>query len=850
MSKIYSSFSNPSGDLSQLQHEFEGLFNFFNSSAIKKKVDYEFGMNATVDALTSKIIAGQKDIRLFHFSGHSGGSGLDFPKSQFTSEQISRFFNTICSDQSKIDCVFLNGCENEDIVNQLTRVPVVIGTRSKIEDHLASKFTLDFFNALIKSECSYQQAFNDAQSAIAPGTGPGDNTRGEGGSDEIENTGRLGEYFFRANDQRVAESKFPLKPKKKNWTKYLFLLFALIALLIGFLFKDKIFGKLSGYSCASIKPLDEHKCNFVIGDFSTIPEMADFSQWLYENIQEADVIKTYLNAININKFSNVIYDNSVHRDSLPSLCNYDFNLTGSLLHDEEGYVADFNIFPYTSHDHSLKSFSYPVKSLRSLDTLITTLNETNKTVFVLYNMCISCALNKKMPELPAILMAMVEKYNTSHETEAYQRMHSDLVDVNLHYGDTSSALISLDKISHAVGNDIALMAIERKIELFTNSNDIFHVFETQSNLMQEYQYRIQAPDKYNLSRDVIQYQTGENNVRLDRARLILKHKDGILKDYRQIALQDFNYLQSIKFPPGDFSKEISALQETTSDIPVQFHLHGFVYMENGKPLEAVTVSYQNHETITDENGHFDFGSSPMDAVGKTLYFTKNGFRDNSSIIRGGEPEKITMIAISEHQRVIFQAVRTDKELYNKIYLSLVKAGYGINKENSMNIDTLPNYFSQSSSVIYHEAASENQAALLARQLREWTNQNFELRFLPLKKSMHVNTAIVNNDFTIHFVGTQKMFQLTGRVFAKGDKPLYGAIVDFNGKKIKTDELGLFDFGTYPADQVIGMPLNVSRDKFTSVTLKINEENIRKIVLEPFKGLILNDHKLLVQPKIN
>ena len=165
MSKIYAAFSNHDGDLKQVTKEFSVLFNFFNSKEIKQKTDFGFALNPPVDTLTSDILAGQKEIRVFLFSGHSGNSGLDFGKEDFTSSHLKQFFNTINADDSKIDCVILNGCTNDEIVSSLSHVPVVIGTATEINDEIAQKFTVDFFRALIESEASYKSAFAEAIAA-------------------------------------------------------------------------------------------------------------------------------------------------------------------------------------------------------------------------------------------------------------------------------------------------------------------------------------------------------------------------------------------------------------------------------------------------------------------------------------------------------------------------------------------------------------------------------------------------------------------------------------------------------------------------------------------------------------
>jgi len=105
MSRIISTFSNPKGDLQSLQDEYSTLSRLFHEPDIKEKVDFEPYINESIDDITSKIVAAQKDLRLFHFSGHSQSSGLDFPESEFDQNHLVNFFSSINNDSNRIDCV-------------------------------------------------------------------------------------------------------------------------------------------------------------------------------------------------------------------------------------------------------------------------------------------------------------------------------------------------------------------------------------------------------------------------------------------------------------------------------------------------------------------------------------------------------------------------------------------------------------------------------------------------------------------------------------------------------------------------------------------------------------------------
>ncbi len=839
MSKIFSSLSNPSGDLGQLQHEFTDLFNFFNDKSIKKKVDFGFALNATIDELTSKIIAEQKEIQLFHFSGHSGKSGLDFPVSDFTTERVSKFFNTICSDESKIQCVFLNGCENEEIVNQLSAVPVVIGTRTKIQDTVARKFTQDYLSALIKSESTYRQAFLDAASAQnnLPITIL-DHTRSEGGRHSMTGSEALNDYFLVINDPNVAQQKFPFKKGKTNWTKYLFLLFAIIALFIGFILKDPILKLMRGYTCPNVKS-EMNKCSFVIGDFTNDAGL-DFNKWLFAQLEKTS-LHNYFNYANIENFSDLIINNSIHRDSLPGHCGYDFNLTGSYVADNGSHVAEFNISPVRGKTISLESFPYKTESLSSLETLITHVDAKKETPFVLYELCIKCALNKNMPALELEMATFAKNLDSLRGTKVYQRFYYDLASLHLEYADTTSALKALDEVSTG-RNNFSLAAIERKTSLYFSSHNIPKVYESQSNLMAEYELRITHPDQYELSGNVEMYKNGENNVRLDRARLVLQYKDGVLKDYRTIALQDFEYLQKINFPPGDFSKEIAELKETPPAPVVRFHLYGIVFTEHNEPLPGALLTFGNKTIVTDAGGQFDFGNvDSLKMINQGMLISHTGYHDKYIVLTGQQPGKIILTSNPEKISIIFQAVQTDEGQYQKLFSYLKKAGYQINSNYSKNFTEFPQGFSEISSVVYSKESDKEPANTLAQQLHNWTGSDVEVRFFTPVYSLAYAPKGGSDDIQIQLVGNNHsapppdsipQFHLEGNVFNESGNPLYGATALFHDRTARTDEKGHFDFGSFPKKEVYGMPMTISHEGYIDATIKINEESIRKIVLKP------------------
>lgn len=732
MSSIYSSLPDPRRDLPETRSEFNELVNFLISDKIKEKVDFGYSEEKTVDELTSEIIKRQKELRLFHFGGHSGASGLQFTDAEFNEEHVSNFFNTICAEESNIECVFLNGCENENIVNKLSNVPVVIGTKSKIEDKVARKFTMDFITALIGGEKTYKRAYLIAQAAKNEKPQIVDRTGAMRGIKIRDNVEPLNDYFMVINKAGVADRKFPFKRGRINWTKYLLLFFVAVALFLGYLFYDSIERIVWGYTCAGIVP-EEGKCNVVIGDFAA-DESLKFERKLELSVLRSPILQTSMLVTTIGSFEKNIHKKRVGENDLLSYCNYDFNLTGSLDKVGDKYSATFDIFPNVTGIPP-DTFVYEMESLKELNTLTSTLDSNNANQFVLIEMCLSCARKNGDTNFISELNKQIEKFDPSHASPMYQRLQYSMADLNLYFYDTSEALVALDKMRSAVGNDLALLAVERKIDLYAGSNNILRTFETQSELISEMQARVQNPGKYELNADLRQYQVGENKVRLNRAEFVLKHQEGALKDFKGIAIQDLEYLHKIKFQDRDFSRELTQLKGVKTEdartiIPKEkFHFKGRVLSESGANLEGVILLFGDAKTKTDTRGQFDFGTfSKADVIGKQLLISRQGFHDKKIEIK---EETIGRIILKPNDpelqkySVRLQAAQIKSKAYQKVLSELKSAGHPINTERSNNFTTIPENFSKTSVVIFYDNAYAERAASLAKQMQDWTGVNFK-----------------------------------------------------------------------------------------------------------------------------
>ncbi|MDQ3016273.1 MAG: hypothetical protein M3R25_06100, partial [Bacteroidota bacterium] len=269
-------------------------------------------------------------------------NGLDFHGEDFSSDHVIAFFNTI-AESDTLQCVFLNGCDNSSIVRKLTKVPLVIGTRSKVDDKVAGKFTKDFFMNLIGGEKTYEEAFDTAVvGAKISSSDVSKNTRSESSSLDPNKKEELNQYYLIKNNPKVADQKFPFNSPPRNWTKYIFLLILLITLSLGFVFKNSLAKTFAGHSCEFADFANDTTCNLVIGDFQSIGN-ANQESVLAKVINFNTHINKLIQARSVEDFRKYIKESKI--PTLPSLCGYDFNVSGYSNDDK----INFKIEPYVSN---------------------------------------------------------------------------------------------------------------------------------------------------------------------------------------------------------------------------------------------------------------------------------------------------------------------------------------------------------------------------------------------------------------------------------------------------------------------------------------------------------------------
>ncbi len=644
MSAIFAIYSDPANNIPEVTNEFLDFIALFNDEDIKDKVVYDCSRDDSLEVVTEKI-AGIKDLRLIYYSGHSGKDGLDFSGEDFTTRHVSEFFKAI-SEKKALQCVFLNGCENEAIVQLLSEVPIVIGTKSKIEDTVAIQFAKIFFTALLKSENSYKQAFNIAVAALDIPAGEVSRTRSEGSSSRDPQNKELNAYFIKVQDEKFENATFPFI-QKRNWTKYIFIFFLLAALILALLFQKQIRRILFKYDCSGMNFKDDDTCNMVVGDyFSNLS--SDQAGTLINAIKMDPFLTKRIKANAIKSFSTAVEGSKYTAEDLPGLCNYDFNLFGNISKEK----VSFNIFPYDSNSLEASSFHYTIESLQTVNTVVTEFTVDNVNQFVLVEACIRCGIEKSIVGMPAELLRLDHLLASLRGTDGYQIIYTRLANASMQMLDTASAIRAFDKVIESQNNDMVLMADERKIKIFELQGDAINNFKTHNHLIEAYQSRLENPGVYKMKSGFEAYQNAEKKMRFDRAMLILRHKDGALQDQRATGIEDFLYLQKVGFPPGDFSNEIKLLRDTSPLPGDSLLLRGRVFTENKNPVTGATVTFENNMVTTDRSGIFDFGNfETTDVFGKKLSITYPNYEPQVITITPGNLNGIVLVPTVQFLRL-------------------------------------------------------------------------------------------------------------------------------------------------------------------------------------------------------
>lgn len=162
----------------------------------------------------------KNEIAIWHYGGHSDNFQLlleDSNKGNANAhgKGLIEFFKNAKRDyQQNLHLIFLNGCTNEQLAQELKNfIPVVIGTTFEIDDDLAAEFATFFYYALANGH-SIQVAFNAAKSKQY--IDKGDTLRGNYRNNTEESTTEPWQIYYNKEEDlewKIAPIKSSHKPQ-------------------------------------------------------------------------------------------------------------------------------------------------------------------------------------------------------------------------------------------------------------------------------------------------------------------------------------------------------------------------------------------------------------------------------------------------------------------------------------------------------------------------------------------------------------------------------------------------------------------------------------------------------------
>ena len=118
---------------------------------------------SSVESVLEALNTNNKRLFLLHFAGHSGTDFLSFDRGAAYASGITAKLKECIN----LKLVFLNGCNNIDLVRSLKEinVPYIIGTKKSIADKAAKTFSTKFFDYLtdrnVEIHDAYKHSIND-----------------------------------------------------------------------------------------------------------------------------------------------------------------------------------------------------------------------------------------------------------------------------------------------------------------------------------------------------------------------------------------------------------------------------------------------------------------------------------------------------------------------------------------------------------------------------------------------------------------------------------------------------------------------------------------------------------------
>jgi tetratricopeptide (TPR) repeat protein len=176
---VFLAFADAKSDLSTLKIEGWSLRDQFDELKQRGVIaDVLVEERASLERIYSVFQKHRDRIALFHFGGHADADHLLLDSALGPSQAHASGLATLLGQQRGLKLVFLNGCSTRPQVKRLldAGVPAVIATARPIDDDVATKFAVGFYQALttgyrengcdVTGGCSLATAFVQAQGLI------------------------------------------------------------------------------------------------------------------------------------------------------------------------------------------------------------------------------------------------------------------------------------------------------------------------------------------------------------------------------------------------------------------------------------------------------------------------------------------------------------------------------------------------------------------------------------------------------------------------------------------------------------------------------------------------------------
>lgn len=144
---IFLAFANDKTDASRYLRNLSNEFDEIRD--ILDKTNCKIIERANVQIKDIFKIFRENEVTIFHYAGHANDFQLLLESQQGNEVAHGKYLMDFLSSQSSLKLVFLNGCSTQYQIQQLQKnIPAVIGTRSEIDDEIAKKLAVRFYQNL------------------------------------------------------------------------------------------------------------------------------------------------------------------------------------------------------------------------------------------------------------------------------------------------------------------------------------------------------------------------------------------------------------------------------------------------------------------------------------------------------------------------------------------------------------------------------------------------------------------------------------------------------------------------------------------------------------------------------